>query len=294
MVKSVVVGRPAEFSEVPEREQVATERLIAAVKEAGFTNIRLQLEPIAAEETLERDQVVLVADFGGGTTDFTIMTLSPERRNLLDRKSDVLANGGVYVGGDRFDSQIMDHKLFKHFGEGTTFSPTGKILPFPVHLLSKLRKWQLIPFLKDSHTRQIIRELLQTSSDVESICRLRTLIEENLGFALFRSIEKAKIGLSERDLEEIWFEESDISIREVITRAEFNIIIGEEVREFDKCVNRVMERAGITLSDIEAVFVTGGTSLVPRVHDFLSEKFGHNKIRAGDTFTSVVAGLAIS
>ncbi len=297
-VQSVVLGRPAVFSEIPERDKVAEDRLVAAAHEAGFAEIRLQLEPIAAglhyEEALDREQIVLVADFGGGTSDFTVMRLSPERRYRPDRKSDVLANGGVYIGGDRFDSQIMAHKLFKYFGEDTTFRSLNKTFPFPAHLLAKLRKWQLIPFLKDSHTRQIIRELLQNSSDVEAIRRLKTLIEENLGFALFRSIEKAKIGLSERNTEEISFHELDISIRENISRAEFDIIIGEEIREFDKCINRAIERAGIGLSDIEAVFVTGGTSLVPRVRDFLVAKFGSGRIRTGDTFTSVAAGLALS
>lgn len=297
-VTSVVVGRPAEFSEVPEKEKVAQDRLLEAVKEAGFTSVRLQLEPIAAalhyEETLDKEQIVLVADLGGGTTDFTIMRLSPDRRNQPDRKSDILANGGVYIGGDRFDSQIMAHKLFKYFGEGTTFTQLNKTFPFPVHLLAKLRRWQLIPFLKDSHTRQIIRELLQTSSDVQAIRHLHTLIEENLGFALFRSIEKAKVGLSEKDAEEIYFDESDISIRETISREEFEIIIGEEIREFDKCINRVIEHAGVQTSGIQAVFVTGGTSLVPRVQNFLAAKFGRDKIRTGDTFTSVVAGLALT
>lgn len=297
-VQSVVVGRPAEFSGVPEKEKVANDRLLEAVQEAGFTNIRLQLEPIAAalhyEDTLDREQIVLVADLGGGTTDFTIMRLSPERRDQSDRKTDILANGGVYIGGDRFDSQIMAHKLFKYFGEDTTFTSLNKTFPFPAHILAKLRKWQLIPFLKDSHTRQIIRELLQTSSDVESIKRLRSLIEDNLGFALFRAIEKAKVGLSERLQEDIFFDELDIYIREVITREEFDIIIGEEIREFDKCINRVIEHSGVALADIQAVFVTGGTSLVPRVRDFLSHKFGKEKIKTGDTFTSVVAGLALT
>jgi hypothetical chaperone protein len=231
---------------------------------------------------------------GGGTSDFTIMRLSPERRDLVDRKSDILASGGVYIGGDRFDSQIMAHRLFKYFGEHTTFSNLGKTLPFPFHLLGKLRKWQLIPFLKDRHSRQTIRELLNTSSDVKAIRRIQALIEENLGFALFRAIEKAKVGLSERDSEDIYFAESCISIRETITRGEFDVIIGEEIREFDKCVNWVIEESGVRISDIQAVFVTGGTSLVPRVQRFLIEKFGQEKIRAGDTFTSVVAGLALT
>jgi len=297
-VTSVVIGRPAEFSENPEQDKIAQDRLVAAVREAGFTDIRLQLEPIAAalhyEETLDREQLVFVADLGGGTSDFTIMRLSPERRNCTDRKPDVLANGGVYIGGDRFDSQIMAHKLFGYFGEGSTFTTLNKTFPFPFHLLAKLRKWQLIPFLKDSHTRQIIRELLQTSSDVGAIRRLQALIEENLGFALFRSIEKAKVGLSETKVEEILFRASDISIREIITRTEFDVIIGEEIREFDKCINRVIGRAGVQQGEIQAVFVTGGTSLVPRVRDFLATKFGKDKIRTGNTFTSVAAGLALS
>ncbi len=258
----------------------------------------LQLEPIAAalhyENTLDREQVVLVADLGGGTSDFTIMRLSPDRKGRDNRGLDILANGGVYIGGDMFDSQIMAHKLFKYFGEGSTFTSLGKTLPFPAHLLAKIRKWQLIPFLKDSHTRQIIRELLKTSSDVESIQRLKSLIEDNLGFALFRAIEKAKIGLSDHDQEEIFFDELGILIYETLTREEFGIIIGEEIRQFDKCVNRVIERSGVGIADIQAVFVTGGTSLVPRVQSFLVGKFGQDKLRTGDTFTSVVAGLALS
>jgi hypothetical chaperone protein len=298
-IDSVVLGRPAQFSEDSAKERIAVERLVAAAKKAGFKDVHLQLEPIAAalhyEATLASEELVLVADLGGGTTDFTLMRLSPLRKNDSDRRSDILGSTGVYVGGDKFDSFLMLGRLLKYFGEGTSYiSYEGKKLPIPNHILQTLGRWQHIPFLRNDRTADTIRMLMDRSSNREGIRRLRALIEENLGFALFQAIEGSKKTLSVEESADISFVESVISIHEKVTREEFNDLIRDSLGKFNSCIEDLLGRAGVTSDRVNSVFLTGGTSQIPMVRQFLEDKFGSENIRTSETFTSVVSGLALS
>lgn len=297
--KNVVIGRPARFSEKKKLDELAEERLLLAAKKAGFTNIAFQLEPIAAalhyESSLNKEELVLVADIGGGTSDFTIMRLSPDKKNKANRQEDILASGGVYIGGDSFNSDIMRWKLLEYFGYGSEIKTmSGKILPFPSDLLSQICRWQDVSFIKNRETENLLNNILYESTKKEVVINLQTLINDDLSYLLFQEIEKAKIGLSTQDQMPIIFNKSKINIDETITRPEFEDLIDDRLKKISNSVEEVVAAAGILNKSIDAVFITGGSSLIPAVRDIFASKFGAEKIVSSDSFTSVASGLALS
>ena len=237
---------------------------------------------------------MMVADLGGGTTDFTIMKLDPPAAGVARRKEDVLATDGVSVGGDAFDAGIMWNRLVASFGCGSLYESWDKQLEVPVHIFRTLCRWERIAFLKTSKYREELQYYLSGSSDREAIERLITLIDKNLGYALFKSIEGAKIALTEWDVAEIDFEREGLVIHETITARELNRIILPDIKRVSQGIDRCLSKAGLAEGDISAVFLTGGSSLVRRIRKLFRDRFGTQKIRSGrNTFTSVAAGLAL-
>jgi hypothetical chaperone protein len=293
---SVVLGRPARFSKDPAVDAFAEERLRKAAGLAGFGQVRFVIEPIAAalayEATLRRDELVLVADFGAGTSDLTVMQLGPSRREQADRRADVIASGGVYVGGDRFDAAIMKHKLFPHFGHGSTYqaSPTSKRMEMPTYVSSRLLSWNEMSLIREKKTRELIELLLETSDRKPAIEALHDLVMYNLGFRLYRAIEAAKVTLSTQPRATLEFDEERIHLREVVTREEFEVASAPLIDELEACTDEVTAQIPSSLR-IDSVFLTGGTSHVPAVRRLFARKFGEERLRTADAFTSVVEGL---
>lgn len=298
-INSVVLGRPARFSDNDKKEAMAQERLLLAAEKAGFKEVHLQLEPIAAafsyEARLSNPELVLVADLGGGTSDFALITLDPKKIGNKNRGSDVIATSGVSVGGDDLDSAIMRHKLIKYFGANITWESGGLRLPMPNHIMTTLQDWYKISSLfRDIHIYELINKLLLWADDTDAIKRLKALIEENLGFSLYRAIERAKCELSNKEQTCIRFNESIIKINELISRKEFNEMILNHINKLDNVLCELLNQAGIQFSDIDSVFLTGGTSYIPKIIDLFVNKFGSKKIKFGNRFSSVVEGLARS
>lgn len=299
-VKSVVLGRPARFSQDAEKDEFARERLKTAAIRAGFENIHFQIEPIAAalyyETSLQEAEFVLVADFGGGTSDFTAMQLSPDRIHDRDRRADILGTRGVSVAGDKLDSAIMWHKLIDYFGAKVKWSSLDSELwlDMPVHIMRMICDWRQVPFLRESRQRKRITDIRHWADDPEPVLRLETLIDENLGFSLFKAIEQTKTRLSASERESIEFHHSTLDISAPITRREFESMITEEVGEIEQCLDEFLGDLSLDYSEIHSVFLTGGTAYVPYIRAMLASKFGARKLRQGDAFISVASGLALS
>jgi hypothetical chaperone protein len=291
----VTLGRPALFAHDPEHDALAEQRLLRAAELAGFKRIRLLIEPIAAalayEASLTRDELVLVADFGAGTSDLSIMRLGPGRRGALDRRGDVVASGGVPIGGDRFDAAIMRHKLLACFGHGSTYEVMGKRMVVPMAILGRLLAWNEMSFIRERATQELIDRIMHTSDNAPAIEALHDLVEENLGYRLFRAIEAAKIRLSDADETRIQFHEARIAIDAPITRAEFEHFAAPLFDELDACTTALLARAQLQPSAIEAVFLTGGSSQIPAVRRLYARRFGEARLRTADAFTSVAEGL---
>jgi hypothetical chaperone protein len=293
---AVVLGRPARFSADPAVDALAQERLQRAAELAGFTSVRFLIEPIAAalayEASLTRDEVVLVADFGAGTSDLTVMHLGPSRRERPDRRADVVASSGVYVGGDRFDAAIMKAKLFPSFGHGSTYEAAlgAKRMPMPTYVSSRLLSWNEMSLIREKKTRELIELMLKSSDRKPAIQALHDLVMYNLGFRLYRAIERAKVQLSTEHEAVLEFDEERIHIHERLTRDEFEAASAPLIDELEACADELLARVPSGLR-IDSVFLTGGSSHVPAVQRLFARKFGAERLRTADAFTSVVEGL---
>lgn len=298
-VDNVVIGRPVVFSEDSDVDQQAQDRLHQAALHAGFKEVSFQFEPIAAallfEASLPPNQshIVLVGDFGGGTSDFTIMRVGANRS--AHRKNDILSLGGVYIGGDTLDSVLMWEKVGYSLGRGASYRDNlGKVRRMPESIIGYLRNWHTIPMLRDRKIRMKIHEIMESTDEKEAVENLDRLIEENTGFVLFRSIEQAKCDLSGSEEAAVRFDGLAHPINERILRAEFELIAGDALEKIEKCLQNVIVGSGLKPSEIDSVFLAGGTSQVPCVRRIFEAKFGSEKLAQQDAFTSVAFGLGVS
>lgn len=299
-VQRVVLGRPVHFDDDDsELDALAQDRLLRAAKQAGFTDIVLQYEPIAAaftyERTLTQKERVLVGDLGGGTTDFTIIDLDPARHNTTNRQSDILATGGIYIGGDNFDSEFMWKRGTPHFGYGVQYeSMPGKFLDLPLSYFNNICSWEKMNFFNSFKVRNEISRLYPRTAYNQRIKNLMTLIDHNLGYKLFQRIEQVKIDLSTEANTRFAFKDFDISINEAITQEAYAGIISRDVQRIEIYLDKFLAEHQVDAKQIDTVFLTGGTSLVNSIQQLFKRKFPNSTINSGDNFISVSKGLAYS
>lgn len=297
-VKRVVMGRPAVFSTVPAEDQLAEDRLKRGAQLAGFSEIRFQYEPIAAgfayESRITQPERVLVGDFGGGTSDFTVVQLDPARQGKVDRLGDILATGGLPTAGNKYDAATMWHKLTPLFGRNAFYESWGKRLSVPDSLHRRICQWDQIVFLNNAKNLDLLWRLEHSSDDPPAFQRFTALVKENQGFALFQVIEAAKITLTTRDVSPLKFTHPKIPIDEQLTVAEFNENSAGLTASIVGYLDQFLVDAKIAPESIETVFLTGGTSLIPRLRQEFVQRFGAEKLRDGGEFTSVGEGLALS
>ena len=301
-VDKVVLGRPVIFSTDPERERTATERLINAAQIAGFKQVTLQLEPVAAARAYEnslppdREQIVLVGDFGAGSSDFTVLKVG-NPQHAKTRAQDILSVGGLYIGGDNFDSLIMRHKVAKYYGTDVQVKSmfSDNFTGLSPLVLSHLMQWHRIPWLRRPQTLGNIKELKVGAGirDRRLLENLERLINDNYGYLLFRSIESAKCLLSDHEEANVVFKDYGIAIEELVTRAEFEDMIRELVGQIDACVTKTLADAAVKPDQVSAVFLTGGSSYIPLIRAIFASRVGADKVKTADAFTSVAYGLGL-
>ncbi|MBL0015961.1 MAG: Hsp70 family protein [Bacteroidetes bacterium] len=299
-VTTAVIGRPVIFDEDPERDALAQARLAKAVQIAGFEKYFFQFEPIGAaftyEGSLAGETQVLVADFGGGTSDFSLMRLNPARALLRDRSADMRAKGGIYIGGDSFDSAIMWERGTPHFGRGLNFqSQPGKWLPLPITFFHNICYWDKMNFFDSVKIRNDIDDYYHFTGKRPELQNLKTLVEKNLTYQVFQQIEATKIALSTQNSAVFQVNMEGILFKEKISLQAFSEeIIQEDLDRIDGYLGAFLEKQGVAADQVDVVFLTGGTSLVRPVRERLAARFGAEKLRSGDDFESVVKGLALS
>ncbi len=295
-VDSVVLGRPARFSENPSDDAYAQDRLEKAARFAGFKNIEFCPEPIAAarefRSQLKESKTVLVADFGGGTSDYTILNVSQKPY----QDSDVLAIGGIPLAGDSLDGGVMRHRISTHFGSGVRYQvPFGSnTLSMPSHLMEKICSPADISVLRERDTLDFFTNVRKWSlgqEDREKMDRLFLLIHENLGFGIFEEIEKLKRKLSEVETATFEFSYPEVQIREQIQRSQLDQYVNPQVERILGALDETVKRAGLQFSDIDIVYCTGGTSRVPIILEGLIRRFGQEKLVGRNFFHSIVQGL---
>lgn len=301
-VDQVVLGRPVVFSTDEERERIATQRLIKAAQLAGFKEISLQMEPVAAARayehslSLNREQIVLVGDFGAGSSDFTVLKVG-NPPHAGDREKDILSVGGLYIGGDDFDALIMRHKVAKYYGTEVKVKSmfSDNMTGLSPLVLSHLMQWHRIPWLRRPQTLAGIKELKVCASlrDKRLLENLEGLIGDNYGYLLFRAIESAKCRLSNHEDATVVFKDYGMVVEEFVTRTEFEDMIQDPVAKIDACVTKTLADAGVGPDQVDAVFLTGGSSYIPLIRAVFETRLGADKIKTSDAFTSVAYGLGL-
>lgn len=298
--KKAIIGRPVFFDDDDTmKDSLAQTRLNKAAALAGFENVRFQFEPIGAafayEKTLSKKEHVLVADLGGGTTDFTYLILNPDQAASQDRSSDLMATGGIYIGGDSFDSAFMWDKGTPYFGKNTTYKGTlGKVLTVPKSLFANICTWDKMNFFNGLRIRKEIDDYYYFSGNDRLFKNLITLIDNNLGYSVFRSIEQTKVTLSEAPVAPFTYSKMGIEIDETVSIEQYNQIIDRDIEKIRAYLKEFMATNNFKAEDVDSLFLTGGTSMVNAVRTLFKEMFPHIKVNSGDNFTSVAKGLAYS
>jgi hypothetical chaperone protein len=298
--RKAVIGRPVFFDdENVQKDTLAQTRLNKAAEITGFMDVRFQFEPIGAafayEKTLVKKENVLVADLGGGTTDFTYLVLDPEKVGSKDRKNDMMANGGIYVGGDSFDSAFMWEKGTPYFGKNTQYEATpGKVLTVPKSLFANICSWEQMNFFNGLRIKKDIEDYYYFSGKDPQFKNLITLIENSLGYSVFQSIEKTKITLTNADTAIFSYHKMDINIDEEIRLPDYEQIIAKDVDRIANYLDEFILQNGIDPKNIDSLFLTGGTSMMGSIQNLFKNRFPHVNLNSGDNFKSVAKGLAYS
>ncbi len=297
---SVVVGRPVRFvgSESPADDEYALSRLEVALRKAGFEEVSFELEPIAAayyyESTLDRDELILIGDFGGGTSDFSLLRVGPAIRARGRSPEDLLGNEGVGLAGDAFDAKIIRHLVSPALGAGSSIHSLDKILPVPSWVYHKLERWHHLSLLKSKEAINMLQSVKAQAFEPEKIEALLELIRGDLGYRLHGAVQRVKCELSSAYTATFQFADGDILIESKVTRPDFEDWIRDELNSIEGCVDRLLAKTGTPANKVDRVFLTGGTSFVPAVRAIFDRRFGRERIRSGNEFTSVATGLALA
>ena len=292
--KRVVVGRPVNFAGASPDEALARTRYEAALRSVGFEEIHHVYEPVAAAyffaQRLNADATILVADFGGGTSDFSVVrfVVGPSG---LDYKP--LAHTGVGVAGDAFDHRIIDQVVAREFGKGSEYMSWGKALPVPNAYFRKFSRWNELSIMRHSRDYRELQELARDSLDPDRIRAFLAFLDADAGYAMYRAVSAAKMQLSQGDAGALSLHVAGVDIERKITRAEFETWIAPELEEINACVGRALNEAGLTESQIDRVFLTGGSSFVPAVRRQFEARFGAARIETGDQLVSIAYGLSL-
>jgi hypothetical chaperone protein len=299
-VQKAVIGRPVFFDDDNvKKDTLAQSRLSKAAEISGFTDVRFQYEPIGAafayERTLTYKENVLVADLGGGTTDFTYLLLDPTQAGSKNRKKNMMATGGIYIGGDSLDSAFMWEKGTPYFGKHAQYEGTsGKLLTVPKSLFYNICSWEQMNFFNGPRIRKEIDDYYYFSKKDRQFKNFLTLIENNLGYSVFQAIEKVKIELSTADNSAFSYQEMDIYIEEAIPLNIYEQVISKDVERIATYLDDFLKQNNIESQNIDTIFLTGGTSQVRSVQRLFRERFPQVSLNSGDNFRSVAKGLAYS
>jgi hypothetical chaperone protein len=290
----VIVGRPVTFAGGSPNAELAIKRYETAFRRLGFTEILYAYEPVGAAfffaRELDHDATVLVGDFGGGTSDFSIIRFTREGGQI---RATPLGRSGVGVAGDAFDYRIIDRLVSPQLGKGGDYVSFGKVLPIPNRYYTAFARWDQLALMRASRDMREIRSLVRQAKEPEKLERLVEVLDENYGYLLYKSVSRLKETLSAETEAEFRFEAGNISIVRRVARTEFEDWIAPELSQIAKAVGEALEDAQLGPADIDRVFLTGGSSLVPAVRRIFQERFDPARIETGAELESIASGLAL-
>ena len=290
----IVAGRPVRFAGEFADDAFGEERLRAAFAIAGLPDIEIAYEPEAAGyrfiRALDRPANVLVGDFGGGTSDFSILRFTPGDAVPIR----TIANTGVGVAGDSFDYRIIDNAVSPLLGKGDFYRvPMGSDMPVPIEYFTSFAHWHRLSLMRSPRVMRGIEEVARMAYHPQKLRNLLSLIKDESGYHLYQAVSRVKAELSRADTARLRFEHEDFALDREITRAEFESWIAPELARLEASVDAVLAEARMAPGQIGRVFLTGGTSFVPAVRQLFINRFGTEKLSAGGEFVSVAEGLAL-
>jgi len=314
-IRYAMVGRPVRFvgADTPEDDDFAVSRLRQAFTAAGFERVDFEMEPVAAacayEATLDHDELILIGDFGGGTSDFSLLRVGPGIRSRGRTPQDLLGNSGLGLAGDAFDARIVRKLVSPALGSNSEARSLNKLLPaVPSWIYANLERWHYLSFLRTNNVREILKSALIRALEPEKIQALITLIDEDLGYQLHQSVQQVKFELSRSDHAEFRFNDGSpansspalpslvppsIDLRIPVTRTDVESWIADDLHAIEGSIDTLLSTSGVHPHSVDRVFLTGGSSFVPAVRRIFETRFGADKIRGGNEFTSVAHGLAL-
>jgi hypothetical chaperone protein len=243
--------------------------------------------------------LLLIGDFGGGTSDFSLLRAGPEVRKRGRNSGDLLGNSGVGLAGDAFDARIVRKLVSPALGSNSEARSLNKLLPaVPAWIYANLERWHYLSFLRNNNVREILNSARIRALEPEKIEALISIIDDDLGYQLHQSVQQVKFELSRAQSAEFCFRDTprshaSIDLRIPIKRTEFESWISEELHSIEACIDSLLRSAAVNPREVDRVFLTGGTSFVPAVRRIFSTRFGEDRIRSGNEFTSVAHGLAL-
>ncbi|MGE3956566.1 MAG: Hsp70 family protein [Vicinamibacterales bacterium] len=294
-----VVGRPVHFTVArsAEHDALALDRMREALELAGIRDFTFEYEPIAAayayQQRLTAPATVLIGDFGGGTSDFSLLALDPPTAGTSGAVT-ILGNDGVAVAGDAFDRAIVRHAVAPQLGRGSDYvSPPDKVLPMPEWVYARLERWHHLSFLKTGDTIEMLRRIQRSSRAADAVGALLQVIEEDLGYELHERVNTTKVTLSSALEAELRFDLDAVAVQWHATREQFEHWLRADLRLLEKCIDRLLAQCGVAAAGVDTVFLTGGSSFVPAVRAIFERKFPDSAITGGHELTSVATGLAL-
>ncbi|MDE3737478.1 putative chaperone protein [Metapseudomonas resinovorans] len=291
----VVLGRPVFFvDEDPEADQEAQNTLVAVAQKLGFKDVSFQYEPIAAafdyERGIEREELVLIVDIGGGTSDFSLVRLSPQRREVAERQDDILATGGVHIGGTDFDKQLSLAGVMPLFGYGSRMK-SDALMPTSYHL--NLATWHTINAVYAQKSQLALKNMRYDIVDATGIDRLFSLIEQRAGHWLAMQVEDSKIELTEAESRRIDLARIAPGLDVELTRALFESAIDDLLVRIRASVDGLLAQAGVSADQVDTLFFTGGSSGIPALRQSVAAMLPNARQVEGNLFGSIGSGLAI-
>jgi hypothetical chaperone protein len=293
-ITSVVHGRPVHFVDGDERADADAQAMLEAIaRQAGFRDVAFVPEPIAAahhyERTVAAEELVLIADIGGGTSDFSVVRIGPGRRGRAERGEDILATAGVRLGGTDFDTSLSLAAVMPLLGLGTRLAE--KNLPMPKAPYHELATWATINFAYTRRNEREIAGLLADAAEPEKVGRLLEVVRRRLGHRLAFAVEEAKIALSDAAVAEVSLGFLESGLTAPARRAGFDRSIATHAGRLQAAASDCIARAGLGPAAIDTVFLTGGSSRVPAVRAAIARAAPAARLASGSDFLSVALGL---
>jgi hypothetical chaperone protein len=285
------IGRPVRFAGEFADDAFGEMRLREAFAEAGFADVTVALEPEGAgwrfSRRLTAPATVLVGDFGGGTSDFSVLRFIP------GAPVQALGHAGVGLAGDVFDQRIIERVICPRLGKGDSYRIMEHDLPVPPEYYAAFARWHRLSLMRNPRTLREIAEVAHKAAHPERLQALISLIKDEQGFALYQAVSAAKLALSHDQAAELRFSHGELDIAETIHRSEFEAWIAPDLARMAAAVDEALADAGLTALDVDHVFLTGGTSFVPAVQHLFTARFGAERIASGGDLVSVAEGLAL-